>query len=132
MPLRRMQVTIELDGRERVLRYDLNALCLFEEETKTSLGDALRRLTMSSLRALLWAGMIHEDPMLTIQDVGRMEYPDLQTIMQKVVTAIGADSGSPASRPTNAPETPTAASTGTASGASEDMISVSATANSGA
>ena len=53
MALRRKLVTIELDGAPRLLRYDLNALCAFEEQTGVSITDALKSQSMKAIRALL-------------------------------------------------------------------------------
>lgn len=134
MGLKRIPVTIELDGRERVLRYDLNALCLFEESTKQGVREALQDLRMASIRALLWAGLIHEDPLLTIEDVGKMEFGSLRDMVTKVVSALNSDQPAvaAAARPTEAPAMmAVVASTGPVSGASDDSISVLQTANSG-
>ena len=103
MGVRRTPVKIELDGKERTLKFDLNALCLFEETAKQGITEALRQRSMSAIRALIWAGLIHEDPMLTIDDVGKMEFRSLQDIVVKVVSALSTDQ--PAEpRPTEAPE----------------------------
>lgn len=64
-------VGIELNGRRRTLRYDLNALALLEEK----LGRSISQLDdvemgIRSIRALIWAGLQHDDPDLTEQDVG--------------------------------------------------------------
>ena len=133
MGLRRNPVTIELDGRQRVLKYDLNALCLFEESTKQGVREALQELRMSSIRALLWAGLIHEDPLLTIEDVGKMEFGSLRDMVAQVVSALNDQpAAAAAARPTEAPAmTAVVASTGAVSGASDDSISVLQTANSG-
>jgi hypothetical protein len=132
MGLRRQPVVISLDGKERVLRYDLNALCLFEEYMKCSLGEALATQSIRATRAVIWAGMLHEDPMVKIEDAGKMEFGALQEIYQKVVEALSADTGAPA-RPTSAPIAIPAvsASNGRNSGQPEDMISVLTTAHSG-
>lgn len=67
-------IPIELD-RERRLCFDFNALAAYEEATGTSvlaegLQDGLR--TARGIRALLWAALLHEDPDLTLSDVGAM------------------------------------------------------------
>ena len=121
MGVRRTPVKIELDGKERTLKFDLNALCLFEETAKQGITEALRQRSMSAIRALIWAGLIHEDPMLTIDDVGKMEFRSLQDIVVKVVSALSTDQ--PAEpRPTEAPEQQNG-STGGRSGASDGTTS---------
>lgn len=132
MGIRRLPVTIELDGKERSLKFDLNALCLFEEQAKTSLRSALADLSMTSVRTLVWAGLLHEDPLLTVQDVGKMEFVSLRDVSEKVVKALNGDTASAdrEARPIAAPVT-IPALTGIRSGASDDSISVLASANSG-
>lgn len=130
MGLRRRPVTIELDGKERALKYDLNALCMFEEHQKIGITEALQKRSMSAIRALLWVGLIHEDPLLTIEDVGRMEFGSLRDIVTKVVSALNSDQPA-AERPIEAPEAAPDELTGAVSGASDDMTLVLATTNSG-
>lgn len=66
-------IPIVLD-RQRHLLLNLNAYCIAEEITgvnyiqKTASGD----LSMRDLRALLYAGLLHEDPKLTLSQVGEM------------------------------------------------------------
>jgi hypothetical protein len=129
MGIRRTPVKIELDGKERELRFDLNALCLFEETAKLPLAEALSIRSMSVIRALIWAGLIHEDPLLTVDDVGRMEVLSLPEMINRVMQALGSSQPS-AARPTEAPAVP-AILTGANSGASDDTISVLTIANSG-
>ena len=61
-------VTIELAGKMRHLFYDLNALRMIEKEMKIELKDLLPHLLargwLGDIRILLWAGLIHEDPIL--------------------------------------------------------------------
>jgi hypothetical protein len=66
-------VKIDLD-RERALRFDFNALSLFEETTGLNSLDASiwSSLNAKSLRAMLWAALKHDDPSLTQEQVGAM------------------------------------------------------------
>lgn len=64
-----MYTLIDLD-RPRRLRYGLKALALAERQ----LGRPLSRvdwdaLTVDEVVALLWAGLVHEDPGLTPEDL---------------------------------------------------------------
>jgi hypothetical protein len=69
-------VNIELGGKRRALRYDLNALVALEEELKISIQDLGSLLggsvRLKDLRAILWAGLIHEDAALTPKSVGAL------------------------------------------------------------
>jgi hypothetical protein len=69
-------VGIELGGKRRALRYDFNALVALEEELKISIQDLGSLLggsvRLKDLRAILWAGLIHEDAALTPKSVGAL------------------------------------------------------------
>ena len=78
-------VTIELGGKERHLKYDLNAIAEIGERLNINIRlDHLREdlfgasLPLSTLRVLLWAGLRHEDTELTPEQVG--EWVDLDNI----------------------------------------------------
>jgi hypothetical protein len=81
------KVPIILD-KERHLVYDLNAYAELEDYFG-SVEKALEELEkgkMKTLRAVLWAGLVHEDEALTIKDVGGLI--DANNL-QEVVEAIG-------------------------------------------
>src|SRR4029453_14019694 len=122
----RKPIIVKIGDRERTVKYDLNALCLFEEETGLPLDQALKSMKMKNIGALLGAGLIHKDPFLTIDDIGRIEYLDLQEIIPIVTSALTPKTDG--ERPIVAPES---VSTGNGSGASGDMIYASVTPNSG-
>lgn len=88
-------VTIDLD-RPRTLRYGLNAMVALEER-----GIILGKTDLekpSTIRALLWAGLIHEDPSLTEEQVGEMvdDPRALLRVSQAVVRALaGAQPDAP-------------------------------------
>ena len=63
---------IELD-KPRNLVLDLNAMARFEEVTgKNVFGGGLDKLSAKDTRALLWASLVHEDPKLTLEQVGKL------------------------------------------------------------
>lgn len=69
----RGDVTVELGGRTRRLVYDWNAIAALEEAGRPMLdGTGWRISDARSLRLLLWAGLLRDDPSLTVEDVGRM------------------------------------------------------------
>ena len=72
---------INIGGRERVLRYDLNAGEEIEERLDVllrpgSIEEDLRELAntpmplMKTAKIVLWAGLIREEPELTLQECG--------------------------------------------------------------
>lgn len=87
-------VAIELD-RTRTLKYDLNALILLEENlgvTIDKLGEV--QMGLRTLRTLIWAGLIHEDPELTQEQVGSwIDISNIHTIREKFIEAFRAATG---------------------------------------
>jgi len=53
------------------LHYTINALCELEEMTGRGL-DQLLKTSFSSIRGLLWCGIRHQMPELTIVEAGNM------------------------------------------------------------
>lgn len=82
-------ISIVLD-KTRNLRFDFNALCVLEEELGVSLTDLGDKLTGSlrfkDLRAIVWAGLLHEDEGLTLKDVGKLLDPSK---LLEVAEAVG-------------------------------------------
>lgn len=59
--------------RKRSLRFDINALADFEQETGMGFGQLMStRAVFATARALLWAGLKHEDRTLTVEKVGTL------------------------------------------------------------
>ena len=75
------------DGVERTIKFTLNALAELEDRYG-SVDEAFKQLDNNSIKAvrcILWAGLIHEDPELTEQQVGNLI--DIQ-YMQELMTSI--------------------------------------------
>ena len=75
--------------KERVLKFNLNALILAEEITGkklASLGEDANGFDLSFLRGMLFAGLTHEDKELTLEQVGDMI--DMEN-MEDVTTKLG-------------------------------------------
>jgi hypothetical protein len=60
--------------RERHLRFNFNAMCRVEKATGLTFTQVInpKEFGMSTLRLLLWAGLIWEDKHLTIEDTGEL------------------------------------------------------------
>lgn len=87
--VKRGQVTINLD-RERVLFYNLNALCALEEQgiNVANLGEAVK---MTQVRAILWAGLTHEDAALTLEEVGELiTMENIQEVSEAITLAFSS------------------------------------------
>lgn len=75
------------DGVERTIKFTLNALAELEDRYG-SVDEAFKQLDNNSIKAvrcILWAGLIHEDPELTEQQVGNLI--DIQ-YMQELMTSL--------------------------------------------
>ena len=81
---RNNNVQIQLD-KVRSLRFDLNAMAAYEDVTGKSAFAIGDDINAKSIRALLWACLIHEDYKLKIEDVGAMIHTGN---MQEITTRI--------------------------------------------
>ena len=85
------------DGESYRLRYDFNAICEYEGAT----GRSIANLTDGAfgardIRALLWAGLLHEHPRMTLQKAGAlMPIDELEELTRACVTAIRQAFGKP-------------------------------------
>ena len=81
---------IQLD-KQRNLRYGHKALILVED----SMGRSLSKLNFEDLKLreltkLLWAGLVHEDPMLTLdQLIDIIDDCDSMNIIEEIAEKIG-------------------------------------------
>lgn len=84
------KVFVQLD-KKRQLHLDFNAMVAFEDETGTSLFEMKDTDSMSAktIRALLWACLLHEDESLDIKDVGKfVTLSNIQEISEKLGEAM--------------------------------------------
>lgn len=64
---------IELADGEYTLVYKTNACCKIEEVvTDKSVWEAASSSKITDIRAVLWAGLLHENPNITIERVGTL------------------------------------------------------------
>lgn len=83
-------VPITLD-KERTLFFDLNALVALEEQG-VDIATISEGVKMSQVRGILWAGLIHEDKELTIEEVGTMvTLENIQEVSEAVGKAFSAN-----------------------------------------
>jgi len=68
--------SIELNGKEYKIEFDINSGCDMEDKGGKSIGvivnDALNNLSLTSNRLLLWGGLRKHYPDLTLNDVGKL------------------------------------------------------------
>ena len=85
--IRAAKVTLDKD---RNFVFDLNTMARYEDVTGKSSFKIAEELSASSIRALLWAGLVHEDEALTLQDVGSLITPfNMESISNAINSAIG-------------------------------------------
>lgn len=88
---------IELGGETRYLKYDLNAFAEIEEmygDIEKAMSD-LEKGSIKALRAILWAGMLHNhldsdgNPTLTMREVGSwIDFKELPVLSDKIGKAL--------------------------------------------
>lgn len=97
--------TLVLGGRERTLRFDLNALATLEDELGVNVldGTVWQNMNVRTVRAMLWVGLLHEDESLTLHEVGSwIDLANVEIIADQVTTALGAAMPEPDSDATDA------------------------------
>lgn len=88
MSIPAVRVPVKLD-KVRTLVLDFNALCKVEEVTGVSMLVGQPAFSsMRMMRALVWAGLLHEDPTLSLEFVGQLiQDADAEEILGKILTA---------------------------------------------
>lgn len=82
-------VDIVLDKKRR-LKFNMNALTELEDVLGIPItGLSSQKVGMKELRAMLWAGLLHEEPELTLREAGDlMEVENLNEISTKITEAM--------------------------------------------
>ena len=88
---RRGEVEVEVGGKTRTLKFDMNALADVSSHCgvnrMTDFIDLAQDPSPTHLRYLLWAGLKHDDPKLKLGTVGTWEFPYL-IVMVKIQEAV--------------------------------------------
>ena len=66
-----MEYRFELGGVPVALKYTVNAMCAIEDNAPGSVAD-LPEKEYTAARLLLWGGMLHAQPDLTLSEAGDM------------------------------------------------------------
>ncbi|MGE5553294.1 MAG: hypothetical protein ACM3XZ_05145 [Betaproteobacteria bacterium] len=95
--------------RERHLLINFNTLALIEEKTgkNTLRSETWQNISASDLRVFLWACLLHEDPELTLEQVGAMLTMDKVAEITAALQAAASASFPPASGEAKNPTLPT-------------------------
>lgn len=62
---------VNINDKKYTMRYTVNSLCALEDRAGMPI-DRLMERQFSAARLLLWAGLMEEQPELSIKDVGAM------------------------------------------------------------
>ena len=62
---------ITLNGKNYTMRYTVNSLCALEDRTGMPIDQLMAR-QFSATRLLLWAGLVEEQPELSVNDAGAL------------------------------------------------------------
>lgn len=91
-------VDIEIGGRQRRLRFTMNALVEIQDRLQlrgmSQIMAALQDMDFRTLRTLLWAGLVRDGRELTEEEVGEWAF-DVGEVAQKVANALVAAFGKP-------------------------------------
>lgn len=106
-------VVIRLDGKDRGLRYDLNAIALIGDRLELSgrlndlAADLLGKpLPLSALRTILWAGLVWDQPDLTEEEVGSwVDLDNFAEVWERFFTLFSGKLSESAAGPLQALET---------------------------
>jgi hypothetical protein len=82
-------VELVLGGTTYHLSYDFNAICQAERVTGVNLlSSVVGEISAASLRGLLWAALLKDRPLMTVEEVGGLIRPEnIATIREAIVTA---------------------------------------------
>lgn len=101
-PISSPTVDIELDKPRKIL-YDFNSLVLIEEQVGQGFNDFIQnwKPNLKTIRIVLWAGLVHEDPALTLTQVGKIiPVSQMALVSMKVTEAMRLSMGT-AENPTS-------------------------------
>jgi hypothetical protein len=105
MTRRTVPITLP-DGKPRSLRYGFNALAEIVDTLGIPLSDLQAAMSgpkaLKAIRGILWAGLLHEDKSLTVEDVGDLlDGADLSVVAAAIAEAIAAAFGTASGEPKN-------------------------------
>lgn len=90
-PVRVKAIPVVLGEKQYHLKYDLNAFAILEDyyPTVEECLNALAKGSIKALRAVLYAGLAHEDPELTPEKVGELlTLADLPALGEQLTQAL--------------------------------------------
>lgn len=91
--IRPRRIGIEFEDKTRHILFDMNAMAELEE-MYGSYGEALEALNSGSfraMRALLYCGLLHEDPEMTLQKAGTLVAMSQMDVLSDALVAAMQD-----------------------------------------
>lgn len=83
-------VAIELGGKVRHLYYNLNSLEIIEDLTGKTFDEITQKVTMKTLKILVYAGLKFEDKKIKLDEVGDMiGFEDIERVSNAIGEAFG-------------------------------------------
>lgn len=84
--------TLELGGKQRTIRYTMPALNKLEAERRgESVAETLQHaasLQASAITALVWAGLLHDDPKVTMGQAAGLIEPPFEPILNAITEGL--------------------------------------------
>lgn len=83
------EVYLEIGGQKRKLAFDFNAICTVNSLTNINLLEAsVGTVDAPSIRALLYASLLHDDSSLTLEQVGSwITMRNIGNVRQAIIAA---------------------------------------------
>ena len=83
-------VDLEVSGKTKRIKYDFNSIADIEEKAGAGIAKLFAEdmIGFHTIRLLLWAGLRHEDPGITVQRAGQL-IKDMQEEGQSLEDIVG-------------------------------------------
>lgn len=83
---------LRLGGKIRTLRYTAPALGLAQDELDgqplAQIVASLAQVSIRAITAMVWAGLLHEDPDLTVGEAAELIEPPLMSAVDAIIEAL--------------------------------------------
>ncbi|HSH44731.1 MAG TPA: hypothetical protein VK966_02690 [Longimicrobiales bacterium] len=83
---------VKLGGKRRTLRFTFEALekaaDVRDGEPLVHTMDAVGALSFPAIKVMVWAGLLHEEPALVLDDVAGMIEPPLKPVIDALIEAL--------------------------------------------
>ncbi len=87
--IRQKNITVNINGTDKELKFNLNAYASIEEELCVPMPDAFELLyggSMKAMKVFLWAGLLHLDRNINMDEVGKID--NFEGIIESIHEAV--------------------------------------------